>query len=86
MLSMRDIENQTVRYAKERAVMSALVFDLNAALAQLKEVQLPAIRKAIAKFDEAEAELRTALEKSAGLFIEPRTRIFADVRVGYRLG
>src|SRR5262245_34053001 len=85
-MDLAHIEPLAKSYAEHRAALSQLVQALNADLATLKAARLPPIKKALAKMDDAKAALRTAVEQAPDCFVEPRTCVFHDIKVGYRLG
>jgi hypothetical protein len=82
-MSLDIIVKRAEAYAAARAVLSEKVTALTSGIADLKRQLVPAIKKAVAKTAEAEAELRAEIEANPDDFIKPKTHVFNGVRVGY---
>jgi len=84
---LKNIEELTKAYARERDVLAERVSLLNAELESAKRRAMGGIKSALARAAERQAELRAAIEAApAETFEKPRTHIFYGIKVGYRKG
>ena len=83
---MNDIERQTKVYAEAREKLAGMVAELTAGLEALKRDRLPAIKRALQRAAEKEAELRAVIEGAPELFTKPRTVVMHGVKVGWMKG
>lgn len=81
-MNMQQIETLTATYATERDALAALVTDMNDAIEQVKRARLAAIKQAVQKARQAQADLKAAIEDGKSLFDKPRTRVLHGVKVG----
>lgn len=86
MPTMQEIETRTKRYADARAKLADIVGTLQTGLDALKREHLPALRRAVARTAELEAELREIVGDSADLFVKPKTVVLHGIRVGWEKG
>lgn len=86
MNSLADIEKSTRLYADARGELTAIINELNDEIELAKRARLSAIKRAVAKTAEREADLRALVEGSPELFIRPRTVIFHGIKVGLAKG
>lgn len=82
MNMMQEIEQFAAIYATERDALAALVTDMNDAIEQVKRTHLAAIKQAVQKARQAQADLKAAIEDGKALFDKPRTRTLHGVKVG----
>jgi hypothetical protein len=80
------VEKSTKAFADARGVLTGLVQELNEIIEQTKRERLPAIKRALAKTAERQAELKALVETAPGLFERPRTVIFHGIKVGFAKG
>lgn len=85
-MDLTGIEKLTEQYADDRAMLGALVDELQGTLENVKRARLPKIKKAVSATAASLARLREAVADSQDLFDKPKTQIFHGVRVGYRKG
>lgn len=83
---LKNVEELTKAYARERDVLAERVSALNAELETAKRRAMTGIKSALARAAEAQAELRAAIEAAPATFEKPRTHIFYGIKVGYRKG
>lgn len=83
---MNEIEKASQAFAEARAALSALVSDLEAEMNAVKRRRIGALRRAVAKSNDRQSELKNLLEDSKELFEKPRTRVFHGIKVGYQKG
>lgn len=86
MPAMTDIERQTKVYAEAREKLAGMVAELTDGLEALKRNRLPAIKRALQRAAEKEAELRAVIESAPDLFAKPRTVVMHGVKVGWQKG
>lgn len=86
MPTLKDIEAKTKLYAEQREKLAQMVDALNEGIQALKKDQLPAIKRALARAAQHQAELQALISASADLFVKPRTVIFHGVKVGFTKG
>ena len=83
MTTLTDIEARAKTYAAAREKLTNFVAELNTAIAALKKDHLPAIKRALARAAEEQAELQALIAGAPELFTKPRTKILHGVKVGY---
>lgn len=81
-MNMQQIETLTATYATERDALAALVTEMNDAIEKVKRARLAAIKQAVQKARQAQADLKAAIEDGKSLFDKPRTRVLHGVKVG----
>lgn len=81
MNMMQEIEQFAAAYATERDALAALVTEMNDAIEHVKRARLAAIKQAVQKARQAQADLK-AIEDGKALFDKPRTRVLHGVKVG----
>lgn len=84
MATLNDIERATQAYAEARGTLAAHVQDLNSEIEQAKRSKLAAIRRAVARAAEKQAELNALLVDNRALFNKPKTRVLHGVKVGFQ--
>lgn len=82
MNMMQEIEQFAAAYAAQRDALAALVTEMNDAIEQVKRARLAAIKQAVQKARQAQADLKAAIEDGKSLFDKPRTRVLHGVKVG----
>lgn len=82
MNMMQEIEQFAAAYATERDALAALVTEMNDAIEHVKRARLAAIKQAVQKARQAQADLKAAIEDGKSLFDKPRTRVLHGVKVG----
>jgi len=83
MTTLIDIELRAKAYAEQRAKLAEAVQTLNDEIVAAKKMHLPAIKRALAKAAERQAELQALIETAPALFVKPRTVILHGVRCGF---
>lgn len=83
-MTLADIERLAQAYAATHEEARAQVETLDTELRQLKRRRYPMLFSRAQKAAEAKAALKAAVEESSDLFIKPKTRIVAGVRVGFQ--
>lgn len=83
---MVTIETAAKRFADEHKALCDLVGQLNEGLEALKRQALPAIKRAVARTAERQAELSGLVDQGRHLFVRPRTVIFHGIKVGLEKG
>lgn len=79
------LESAALRYRQARDRIAALLVDYQAAVNQVREPRLPALRDALMAVEAAEQILRDAVEASPPtLWQRVRTRIVHGVKVGWQ--
>lgn len=86
MSDLDSISKQTDAFAAARQLLAERVTALNEGMTQLRRQHMAGIKRALAKAAEAEAELREMVRSSSPIFVKPRTRVIAGVKVGFQKG
>lgn len=86
MTTINDIEARAKRAAEARDKLRDLCAALDDGIRALQKEHLPAIRRAVARASEAEAELKALIEAAPELFSKPKTVTFHGLRLGYMKG
>ena len=82
-MTLTEIEQYTRAYADRRGVLAERVQALEAEIEAVKRRRLVGIKKAVAASAEAHDTLAAALLAAPELFVRPRTKVLAGVRVGF---
>ena len=85
-LTLAGIDTLAKNYAAVRAEVADLVNELEAEIAAVQRRYLNRIKKAAASANDAQAELRSAVEGAPDLFVKPRTFTLHGIKVGYQKG
>ncbi len=85
-MSLAEIEKKTTAYASERQVLTARVQALQEAMEKLRKEHMPKIKLAVGKCAERHADVKALIEANPGLFVKPKTQVFAGIKVGYKKG
>ena len=83
-MDLATIEELARRYSRRRAELAAEVRGLNEGIAGLKRKRLPLVKQAARHAALAKGMLLEAVASHPELFAKPKTRIFDDIRVGWR--
>lgn len=86
MTTMTDIETRAKKAAEARDKLRELCTALDDGVKALQRNHLPAIRRAVARASEAEAELKALIEAAPELFQKPKTVTIHGLRLGYMKG
>jgi hypothetical protein len=84
--TLAEIEAAAKAYAEARTRMGDLGAELDAAVTALKRQHLPAIKRALARTAERQAELKALIERGPALFVKPRTLVLHGIKLGYVKG
>lgn len=83
---MKELEMAAQAFAEARAALSAIVSDLEAEMNAVKRRKISSLRRAVAKSNDRQSDLKNLIEASKELFEKPRTRVFHGIKVGYQKG
>ncbi len=86
MSTMNEIDTLTRRYADARAAVAEIVAKMHEGIEAIKRDNLPALKRAIGRAAERDAELRALVEDAPQLFVKPRTVVMHGIKVGYQKG
>lgn len=81
-ITIATIEAMTCAYSAIRADLDKAVRDLQARIADVRARHRPALLRLIEEERESLADLQATIALAEDLFRRPKTRVFADVRVG----
>ncbi len=84
--SLDHIEDLTRAYSRERAALADRIGDLETELTAIRRRRLRGIRSALARTQDAQAELQAAVAGAPELFVKPRTVTIDGIRVGIMKG
>lgn len=84
MATLGDIERLTKDFADWREQLSVSVRALEDEINAVKRKHITAIKRKVAAVAERQANLKAAIEESAGLFRKPRTMILHGIKIGYQ--
>jgi phage host-nuclease inhibitor protein Gam len=84
--SLAAIELLAREFAAKRTHLQQHVDMLQIEIDTIKRKRLPLIRRAVAAAAEARDHLRAAIERSAHLFVKPRTQTLHGIKVGFMKG
>jgi hypothetical protein len=84
MQPMEQIERASGSFAEARTKLAELIAQLNDEIEAAKRINLPAIRKAVARAAEKQAALVELLKENPDLFKKPKTRVLHGVKVGFQ--
>jgi hypothetical protein len=83
MATIEIIEGKAREYSVARGALVELVNGLHNEIEQAKKKYLGAIRKQVVKTKDTESALAALVERSADLFVKPKTLTFHGVKVGF---
>lgn len=83
-MNLIDIEKLTKLFSEARQLLADRVRGLEDELQTIKRRRMPGIKSAINAVMAQQAELKAAIEESAGLFIRPKTVIMHGIKVGFQ--
>jgi phage host-nuclease inhibitor protein Gam len=81
---MEKIERATSNFAEARTALADLIMSLQNEIEAAKRINLPAIRKAVARAAERKQVLTELLNDNRPLFEKPKTRVLHGVKVGFQ--
>lgn len=81
---MEKIERATSNFAEARTALAELIAAVQSEIEAAKRINLPAIRKAVARAAERKQALTELLNDSRALFEKPKTRVLHGVKVGFQ--
>lgn len=81
---MEKIERATSNFAEARTALADLITSLQNEIEAAKRINLPAIRKAVARAAERKQVLTELLNDNRDLFEKPKTRVLHGVKVGFQ--
>lgn len=84
MATIEEITSATTLYAEARKALNVLCDGLMDKINLAKRDALPAIRVAADDVAESLAILRELIEKSPDLFEKPKTKVFENIRIGFK--
>lgn len=82
-ITMETIESQAKAFAGARSELAERLDALRDEQEAAKRRRLQGIKNALARMQDAHAELRSSLESSPELFEQPKTRVLHGIRVGW---
>lgn len=83
-MTLQDLERLASTYATERSLLALQLEHLEQELREKKREALPFIKEHLKSAAEAKDKLHQAIEKNRHLFEQPKTRVIAGVRLGFR--
>ena len=83
-MTLIEIEKLTKDFADARLILADRVGSLEEEMQTIKRRKLPGIKSAVNTVIEKQAELKAAIEESAGLFVRPRTIVLFGIKIGFQ--
>lgn len=85
-VTLADIEAAARQFSGERERLADRIAVVDEQIAKIKRQAMPALRRAVERAAEAEANLRALVEAAPGLFERPRTLVLHGIKVGWVKG
>jgi hypothetical protein len=83
-ITLHHVEATAEAYARDREELSSIVGALQAVIDEARRRAMPEIREAVRNAAESRDRLRAMIEAAPELFDNPRTRVIAGVKLGFR--